>query len=252
MTGRHAVLPAKCRGQLDQVHIAGPSSQQDNPPTRPTNQDTPTLTTPPVIATKENPFRQPNLHDAFPKSINDPNSPCTSEMPGWMRHFKPTLLQGCSEHKETYVDLTKDSPEMDEGIKTFMDLRQQQSAQVRSRLEQNTLARQDKQRRDFKKRHHHLEPTSTLKVGSLVLMKNPAAQRTKLHKGLACEGPYRLVDLFPNPNPHMGTLEDANNRRWSVSIKRLAAYPNTGVTLGAKRKLQGSPAARHDTTSNVS
>jgi hypothetical protein len=226
MTVRHAVLPAERRRTLTSVDAAGPSSRPHSVD-RPTEEQHPTLRTPSKVEMKETqPSRPSKSTTKTPTSLMDPNIPSPSEMPDWMQHFKPTLLNTTTGAKDDYVDLTRDSPESgtDSDLKTFMDLRQQQSQQVQTQLERHILARQDKQKRDFKKRHHDSAPTSELRIGSLVLMKNPSAQRSKLHKGLACEGPYRLVDLSPGVNPNMATLEDANNRRWNVNIKRLAAY----------------------------
>jgi len=226
MTGRHAVLPAERRRNLvTTADAAGPSSSS-NPAARPTDLHQQNLKTP--SKTDEKRTHLTGLKPTTkPKTFKDPNSPSPSEMPDWMQHFKPTLLHTNTGNKEDYVDLTRDSPGSgldSANLKTLIELRQQQSHQVETQLEQHILARQDKQRRDFKKRHHHNEITSELKLGSLVLMKNPSAQRSKMHKGLACEGPYRLVDLSPSSSPTMATLEDANNKRWMVSIKRLAPY----------------------------
>lgn len=226
MTGRHAVLPAERRRNWTTVDAAGPSSRPHSVD-RPTKEQHPTLRTPSKVEMKETRPAGPSKSTTKTWiSLDDPNIPSPSEMPDWMQHFKPTLLNTTTGANDNYVDLTKDSPESgtDSDLKTFMDLRQQQSQQVQTQLERHILARQDKQKRDFKKRHHDSAPTSELRIGSLVLMKNPSAQRSKLHKGLACEGPYRLVDLSPGVNPNMATLEDANNRRWNVNIKRLAAY----------------------------
>jgi hypothetical protein len=228
MTGRHAVLPAERRWQLANADVPDPSSSA-LPADIPENQQQQTLRTPSQIDGKraQNPggSYKPTSRTNTPL-IKDPNSPSPSEMPDWMQHFKPSQLNTTTGTNMDYVDLTRTSPEGGLGtdFKSFIDLRHQQSQQVQTQLEKHVLARQEKQKRDFKKRHHHTEPTNQLTIGSLVLMKNPAAQRSKLHKGLACEGPYRLVDLFPSTNPTLATLEDANNRRWKVNVKRLAPY----------------------------
>jgi len=67
-------------------------------------------------------------------------------MPDWMRYFHPTVPKTPAVKQEC-IDLTKNSPEVDPDtdVKTFFDLRQEQSHQVQTRLEQNILARQEKQ-----------------------------------------------------------------------------------------------------------
>jgi len=228
MTGRHAVLPAERRWQLANADVAAGPSSSALPTDVPTNKQQHTPKTPSQV--QEKPTQTPG--DSYKPTnrtntlLKDPNSPSPSEMPDWMQHFKPSQLNTTTGTNLDYVDLTRTSPEdeLDTDFKSFIDTRHQQSQQVQTQLEKHVLARQEKQKRDFKKRHHHTEPASQLTIGSLVLMKNPAAQRSKLHKGLACEGPYRLVDLFPSTNPTLATLEDANNRRWKVNVKRLATY----------------------------
>jgi hypothetical protein len=102
------------------------------------------------------------------------------------------------------------------------------------KLEKNILASQEKQKRDFRKRHHVLRPDSVIQVGELCLMKS--SQYTKMHKKLATEGPFYLVAY--SPDYKRAVLQDNDNRRWSVSVTRLAPY-----AVDAPKRLQHKPGA---------
>jgi len=218
MSGRHAVLPSERRQQLEQEKAAAQTTPSITAPKMKEEPNHPQTTLPPTPTTEdvENPMI---FLEAFPVTSQKPRSTTECTLPTTMpRSPVPP-----------FIDLTMDPPEdentLDKATQAFMDLRQKNSEQVQTLLERNILLRQEKQKRDFKKRHFNSDTIPKLKVGSLVLMKNPSAQRTKLHKGLACEGPYRLVELLPTTNPTTAILEDAHHRRWSVSVKRLALYP---------------------------
>uniref|UniRef100_A0A383VGW9 Reverse transcriptase domain-containing protein n=1 Tax=Tetradesmus obliquus TaxID=3088 RepID=A0A383VGW9_TETOB len=88
------------------------------------------------------------------------------------------------------------------------------------KVEKNILASQEKQKRDFRKRHHVLRPDSVIKVGDLCLMKT--SQYTKMHKKLSTEGPFYLAAY--SPDFKRAVLQDNDNRQWSVSVTRLAPY----------------------------
>lgn len=120
------------------------------------------------------------------------------------------------------INLASDSDELDEGTHKLLQDRQQQAQEVAVKVEQNTLASQERQKRDFRKRHHTTNPAETMPVGSLVLMDAPASRRSKLHKGLSREGPYRVEKYSPDMSQCV--LSDANQRVWSVRVERITPY----------------------------
>jgi hypothetical protein len=222
MTGRHAVLPSERRQQLkNEQETAQPPPLEEDPIIKEEDQQSPTQN--PLNTIKDQTAQLNEFQAAFSSSP----FPLDSAAANAALRSPPTTAPATD--TTPLIDLTTDTPEekddhLDKPNTAFFNLRQQQAEQVQTQLRHNILARQEKQKRDFKKRHFHNEDIPRLQIGSLVLMKNPSAQRTKLHKGLACEGPYRLVQLMPEDHPTTATLEDAHKRRWTVSVKRLAPY----------------------------
>jgi hypothetical protein len=111
---------------------------------------------------------------------------------------------------------------LDSPTRQFMQQRESEAQRLQVKLERNILHSQEKQRRDFKKRHYTRDPSTEIPEGSLVLMKTQA--RSKLHKGVSREGPYRLLE-WCRPDLTCCILEDAIGKKWRCSATRVALFP---------------------------
>ena len=90
------------------------------------------------------------------------------------------------------------------------------------------MASQERQKASFKKRHHITKPNTVMPESSLVLMK--ANAYNKMMKGKSIEGPYTLVQY--SPDFKRAILQGGDQRQWSVSVARLAPYPDTSQASG--------------------
>jgi hypothetical protein len=110
---------------------------------------------------------------------------------------------------------------LDEGTQAFIHHRAQQSQELTLQVEENILASQGRQIRQFARRHHSTQPSTAMPPGSFVMMKSP--QSTKMHKSKSIEGPYRLV-RYTGPDQTQAILEDADKKRWPVHCTRITPY----------------------------
>ena len=111
---------------------------------------------------------------------------------------------------------------LDQETKRLMSIRRLQSAQVEEKYNSSVQKAQDKQKKDFKKRHHSTEPADLMPVGSLVLMKSPANYRSKLDKHKSLEGPYRVVSW--DDRRVNCVIEDALGKKWPCHCSRVTPY----------------------------
>lgn len=125
-----------------------------------------------------------------------------------------------------YVDLVtssdadpQDDPCLDPGTEALIQERSTARPSLAVTVEGNILAAQEKQKRDFRKRHHSTQPSSVMPVGSLVMMKSPH-RRSKLHPMV--EGPYRVVEYDATESRVL--LADANNKTWPVHVSRITPW----------------------------
>lgn len=129
-------------------------------------------------------------------------------------------------------DGNTDGTGLDPATQAHMLQRETGATDLAMKLEENVLAAQAEQMRDFAKRHHSTELDKVMPEGSFVLMRCPAS--TKLHKGKSVEGPYLLNKW--SPGFARAQLQDKLGRKWEVSATRLtpwshAATQTTNKTL---------------------
>lgn len=155
----------------------------------------------------------------------DPNSsPAQS-------HQEPagSAQQQQQQQQQPVINLVSSSPAeptqpvdelLDEGTRRLIQTRKDQAPTVQIKREENVKRAQERQKRDFKKRHHSTQPADVMPVGSLVYMKCPAS--TKMSKNKSIEGPYRLVAYDEQQTRCL--LKDAFGKTWPVYVARVTPY----------------------------
>lgn len=113
---------------------------------------------------------------------------------------------------------------LDSGTQHLLLQRKKQAPQAHAKAKDNMLRSQEKQKRDFKKRHFNAkgEPKDRIPVGSLCYMAMPSSLRSKLHLQVANEGPYRVKAYSDDQT--MVWLEDFYGKTWSVNVGRISEY----------------------------
>ena len=104
-----------------------------------------------------------------------------------------------------------------------MLLQQRQAVQteITDTLRTNVQRAQNKQKKDYLKRHHSCtDPEDSMPVGSLVLLNTPAT--SKMHRCKAIEGPYRVVKFMEGKTKAI--VQEAGGKTWPVATSRLTAY----------------------------
>ena len=99
-----------------------------------------------------------------------------------------------------------------------MTARQETEGKITQKLHQNVAKAQEKQKKDFRKRHFIGEPQDLVQAGSYCWVKTQ--QRGKMGKKAAAEGPYKLLQ-WKNGR---ALICDAANKRWEVNASRVAPY----------------------------
>lgn len=127
---------------------------------------------------------------------------------------------GSSSTPGTVTAAPAENPSVDPGTAQLLQQRSTAQPALKRKLQQNILKAQEKQKKDFRKRHHPSDPASHMPEGSLVLMWSPPT--SKLHKHKATEGPYQLCEYLEG-HSH-AVLSDAAGKRWKVAVTRLAPY----------------------------
>jgi hypothetical protein len=113
-------------------------------------------------------------------------------------------------------------PGLDPGTEQLLQERAARQDNMATRLQNNVLRAQQKQKKDYRKRHLPLDVEAYMPIGSQVLLNNPP--KNKMAKYLSIEGPYELV-RYSDEGKTRATLKEARGKTWVVATNRLAPYP---------------------------
>lgn len=134
-------------------------------------------------------------------------------------HSKPNPQAAAAE--VIVLSSGSEEPEMlDAATKAMIHQRASAASQVTIKIEENAIAAQSKQLRDFARRHHTTDLTKVMPEQSYVLMRAPAS--TKLHKAKSVEGPYKLIKWLPGCA--RARLADKTGKMWEVAAARLCPF----------------------------
>ena len=116
---------------------------------------------------------------------------------------------------------SNDSQGLDPGTAMLLQQRQAVQTEITDTLRTNVQRAQNKQKKDYLKRHHSCtDPEDSMPVGSLVLLNTPAT--SKMHRCKAIEGPYRVVKFMEGKTKAI--VQEAGGKTWPVATSRLTAY----------------------------
>jgi len=111
--------------------------------------------------------------------------------------------------------------ELDPGTWDLLQQREAKQKQMARSITHNVQKAQEKQKKDFLKRHlNNPDPSQAMPVGSMVLLKAPSA--SKMHRCRSVEGPYCVVKYIDGNT--RAIIKEAQGKTWPVATSRLSPY----------------------------